>query len=173
MHPRSKLSLAIALSACLAAGAATALEAPAAEADKGPPQHVTYRADAIDWKPGPASLEPGARMAVLEGDPSAPGVFTMRVQLPDGYRIAPHWHPKPERVTVLSGTFLLGAGETMDPDAAMALEAGAYTAMPPGMRHYAIARGDTVIQLTSTGPWQIAYVNPADDPRRREPEESD
>lgn len=171
MHPRPKSSLAIALSACLAAGAATAHEAPAA--DKGPPQHVTHHADAIEWGPGPASLEAGARMAVLEGDPSAPGVFTMRVHLPDGFRIAPHWHPRPERVTVLSGTFLLGAGETVDPDAAMALEAGAYTAMPPGMRHYAIARGETVIQVTSTGPWQITYVDPADDPRKREPEEAD
>lgn len=175
MHPRPKSSIAIALCACLAAGAAVAQDVPAAAggADKGPPQHVTYRADAIEWRPGPGSLEAGAKMAVLEGDPSAPGVFTMRLHLPDGFRIAPHWHPKPERVTVLSGTFLLGAGETIDPDAAMALEPGAYTAMPPGMRHYAIARGETVVQLTSTGPWQITYVDPTDDPRQREPEEAD
>lgn len=184
MQPTSRVSIAAALCACLAAGAAGAQDQPAGTAaakgivDEGPPQHLTYRADAIDWRPGPGSLEPGARMAVLEGDPSMPGVFTMRIHLPDGFRIAPHWHPKPERVTVLSGTFLLGAGETVDPDGAQALEPGAYTVMPPGMRHFAIARGETVVQLTSTGPWQINYVDPADDPRKRqagepEPEEAD
>jgi quercetin dioxygenase-like cupin family protein len=180
MHSKNRIrivrstSLATCVAACLAAGAAAAAE-PAGKsvADPGPPQHLTYRADAIEWRPGPGSLAPGARMAVLEGDPSAPGVFTMRIHLPDGFRIAPHWHPKPERVTVLSGTFLLGAGETMDPDSAQALEPGAYTTMPPGMRHFAIARGETVVQLTSTGPWQITYVDPADDPRKREAEEEE
>ncbi|CAN5639813.1 cupin domain-containing protein [soil metagenome] len=181
MHPQESIGivravrLAACICACLAAGAAAALESPAeiGVADPGPQQHLTYRADGIEWRPGPGSLAAGARMSLLEGDPTAPGVFTMRIHLPDGFRIAPHWHPKPERVTVLSGTFLLGAGETMDPDKTQALEAGAYTAMPPGMRHFAIARGDTVIQLTSTGPWQITYVDPSDDPRRREPNEVD
>lgn len=172
MHPRPKYSIAIALSACLAAGAA-AHEGPAADTDKGPPKHVTYRADAIEWRPGPASLEAGARMAVLEGNPAEPGYFAIRLHLPDGFRISPHWHPKPERLTVISGSFRLGMGETFDADATEALEPGTYVAMPTGMRHFAVAQGDTVVQLTSIGPWQINYVDPADDPRKRAPEKTD
>jgi len=56
----------------------------------------------IDWKPAPPTLPKGAMVAVLEGDPKAAGMFTMRVKLPAGSIISPHWHPRDERVTVLS-----------------------------------------------------------------------
>jgi quercetin dioxygenase-like cupin family protein len=144
-----------------------AAQEPAPPQDPGPHEHLLYRPAEIRWQAGPASFEAGAEMVVLEGDPGSPGVFTMRIRMPDGFRIAPHWHPNPERVTVLSGTFHLGSGEVLNPDATTPMGAGSYTAMPPGMRHFAIAEGETVIQLTSTGPWQITYVRPEDDPRRR------
>ena len=131
----------------------------------GPDHHITYTADEIVWEDGPASLEPGAQFAVLEGDPSERGMFTMRLKLPDGFRISPHWHPNYERVTVISGTFLLGHGEEFKPEEAQVLPAGSYTTMPPEMRHFATAQGETVIQLTSIGPWKIHYINPEDDPR--------
>lgn len=133
----------------------------------GPDHHITHGADQIPWKDGPRSLERGAQMAVLEGDPSKRELFTMRLKLPDGYRIAPHWHPNYERVTVPSGTFRLGHGDRFDAAAAEPLDAGSYTTMPPKMRHFAIAEGETIIQLTSVGPWKINYVNPDDDPRNR------
>lgn len=133
----------------------------------GPDRHLAYEADEIEWVEGPASLEPGAEMAILEGDPSERGMFTLRFKLPDGFRISPHWHPNYERVTVLSGTFHLGMGERFDPETAQALPAGSYTTMPPEMVHYAVAEGETVIQLTSIGPWLIHYINPEDDPRTR------
>ncbi|HSE84313.1 MAG TPA: cupin domain-containing protein [Thermodesulfobacteriota bacterium] len=133
--------------------------------DKGPEHHLLYQPGEIDWKEGPASLEPGAQIAVLEGSPGEPGVFTMRIKMPDGFTISPHWHPKTERVTVISGIFHLGSGEELDRDSTKSLKPGSYTSMPPGMRHFAIAEGETVIQLTSTGPWEINYVNPEDDPR--------
>ena len=66
----------------------------------------------VEWKNGPASFEAGSQFAVLEGDPSKEGYFNMRLKLPDGFRIAPHWHPQIERVTVISGTFLLGHGDS-------------------------------------------------------------
>ncbi len=132
----------------------------------GPDEHITHTADDVPWTAGPASLEPGAEMAILEGDPAERGVFTMRLRLPDGFVINPHTHPRHERVTVLSGTFNLGHGDTVEPDTAMALEPGSYTTMPPGMQHWAIADGETVIQLTSVGPWEIHYINPDDDPRQ-------
>lgn len=149
------------------AGGLQAQEPGARIADRGPEHHLTFRAGDVEWQDGPGSFEPGARFAVLEGDPAEPGVFTMRIMMPDGFVIAPHWHPNVERVTVLSGTFHLGSGDRLDRAAAERLPAGTYTSLPPRTRHFAIAEGETVIQLTSVGPWVINYVNPADDPRRR------
>lgn len=122
------------------------------ELDEGPPKHVSYRPGEIPWKQGPSSFEQGAQFAVLEGDPAAPGVFTMQIKLPGGFIINPHWHPNVERVTVLRGTFHLGAGDTVDKSGAEALPTGSYTTMPKRMVHYAIAGGETVIQLTTVGP---------------------
>lgn len=134
--------------------------------DKGPEHHIVFTAtDELDWQQSPV-LEPELRVVVLEGDPSESGVFTLRIKIPDGGYIAPHWHPNVERVTVLSGRFLLGSGDRIDRERVKILDPGSYTSMPPGMRHFAIAEGETVIQLTSVGPWVINYVNPEDDPRR-------
>lgn len=120
----------------------------------------------INWQDGPASLPRGAQIVVLEGDPSMEGPFTMRLKMPDGYRIPPHTHPKTERVTVLSGTFRVGMGDKFDATALRALPTGSVGIIPVGMRHFAQAEGETVIQLHGTGPWDIIYVNPADDPRK-------
>jgi quercetin dioxygenase-like cupin family protein len=121
----------------------------------------------VKWGPGPASISPGAQAAVLYGDPSKEGLFALRLKLPKGYRIAPHSHPKPEIVTVISGTFRLGMGEKADPSKAQALPAGSFFAMPPGMVHFASNDEETVIQLNSIGPWTLTYVNPKDDPRQK------
>lgn len=133
--------------------------------DEGPERHLTYTPEEVEWQDGPGSFEEGAQFAVLEGDPSEAGVFTMQIKMPDGFVINPHWHPNVERVTVLQGTFHLGDGEEVDREAAQALPVGTYTSMPPEMTHYAIAEGETIIQLTSVGPWVINYVNDDDDPR--------
>src|SRR6266487_4187247 len=124
-----------------------------------------YSPTAIEWKPGPAALPPGARMAVLEGDPTKEVPFVVRFQFPDGYHVAPHTHPKTERVTVISGILYLATGEALDPSSAKRLSAGSFGYWPAGMKHTAWSEGETVIQLHGVGPWQINYVNPADDPR--------
>ena len=142
--------------------------APGMVVDVGPEEHLVYRPEDVDWQDGPASLESGAMYAVLEGDLDRSEVFTMQIKMPDGFQIAPHWHPNVERVTVLSGVFYLGSGDEMDMDAAERLEAGTYTSMPPEMRHYAFTEGRTIIQLTTIGPWVINYLNPEDDPRLRD-----
>jgi hypothetical protein len=94
--------------------------------------HRLYRPDQVQWKDGPPSLPAGAKFAVLEGDPSKSGFFAMRLRLPNGYRIPPHWHPVVERVTVVSGTFHLGMGEQPDWEAMQELPAGSYVSMQPG-----------------------------------------
>jgi quercetin dioxygenase-like cupin family protein len=127
--------------------------------------HVLIESDGFEYKAGPASLAEGAEYSVLYGDPGSDGVFAMRLRLPDGFHIAPHFHSQPEIVTVISGTFRIGMGETADPDGGTALEPGGFFAYPPGMAHYAYAEGETVVQLNSTGPWTITYVQDDSDPR--------
>jgi len=121
----------------------------------------------IKWGPAPPSIPPGAQAAVLYGDPGKEGLFALRLKLPKDYAIPPHTHPKPEIVTVISGTFRLGMGEKADKSKGQALAAGSFFALSPGMAHFAFADEDTVIQLNSTGPWGLTYVNPADDPRKK------
>jgi quercetin dioxygenase-like cupin family protein len=146
-----------------------------ASAGSQPPGHDTpgsmaaaiHRPDGLAWRDGPPSLPRGAKMAVLEGDPAKPGPFVFRVKVPDGYRIPPHTHPKPERVTVISGTFHLGMGDTFDPAKGQELPAGTYGTWPPGMKHFVWVTGETVVQFHGDGPWTINYLNPADDPRNK------
>jgi hypothetical protein len=128
--------------------------------------HATYQPGDIVWRDGPAALPRGARMAVLQGDPAHSGPFTVRFRLPDGYRIPPHWHPGIEHITVLQGRFHLGMGDRFDDGNAMSMPAGSFAFMNPGMRHFAFTRGETIIQRHGIGPWEIHYLNPADDPRR-------
>ena len=128
-----------------------------------------FHARELVWRDAPPSLPRGARIAVLEGDPSQPGPFTFRLQLPANYRVPPHFHPVIEHVTVISGTFSVGKGERWDDSQLQRLEAGGFIYMPAGTRHFAQATGETVIQLHSMGPWGVTYVDPKDDPRNRTP----
>jgi quercetin dioxygenase-like cupin family protein len=129
------------------------------------PEMALHSPSEIQWKDGPPSLPAGAKIAVLEGDPSKDGMFVMRVRLPDGYHVPAHTHPKPERVTVLSGTFKLAMGDNPKKADARTLTAGTYGYWPPGMVHAVWIEGETIVQFHGTGPWAINYVNPADDPR--------
>lgn len=129
--------------------------------------HAIATPQDIKWSAAPPSLPPGAQAAALFGDPGKEGLFALRLKLPKGYHIPPHNHPKPEIVTVISGTFRLGMGEAADPAKAQALPAGSFFAFPAGMVHYAYADEDTIVQLNSTGPWGLTYVNPKDDPRQK------
>jgi hypothetical protein len=123
----------------------------------------------IPWTVGPVTLRPGARMAVLEGDPARDGVFTMRMWMADGFEVRPHWHSQVEHVTILSGVLHFGMGEQFDRTATRAMPGGSFGYWPIGMRHFAWAEGETVLQLHGRGPWTVTYGSPADDPRRHAP----
>lgn len=123
--------------------------------------------DDIKWTDGPSSLPPGAKIAVLEGDPTKEGPFVFRVKVPDGYKVPPHTHPKPERVTVIAGSFHLGMGDRFDATKGTAMPAGSYGTWPPGMKHYVWVKGETIVQFHGDGPWMINYLNPDDDPRKK------
>jgi mannose-6-phosphate isomerase-like protein (cupin superfamily) len=124
-----------------------------------------FTPDQIKFGPAPPFLPAGAQLAVLEGDPMASsGDFTIRLKLPDGYRVAPHTHPNRENVTVLSGTLKVGMGDQFDASKMMSFGAGSFAYLDPTMHHYAAASGATVIQIHGMSPAKFNYINPADDP---------
>ena len=140
-------------------------EAPPAPAPV-PGKHTLTAPAQLSWGEGPPNMPPGAKLAVLSGDPSRSEPFVLRAQLPAGYTVAPHWHPTDEHVTVLAGTFAFGMGDVLDKAAMTDVSAGGYALMPALMHHYAVAKTAVTIQVHAIGPFAISYVNPADDPSR-------
>jgi hypothetical protein len=128
--------------------------------------HVMFTPADVQWADVP-SLPAGAKLAVLEGPLTEAVPFTFRLKLPANSKVPPHWHPAVERITVLSGTFNLGVGDTFDQAKTTALPAGSLSIMEPKMHHFAWTGEETVLQLSGMGPWGITYVNPADDPRKK------
>ena len=123
--------------------------------------------DDIQWGPAPAIFPKGAEMAVLQGDPSKAEEFTVRLRMPNGYKIAPHTHPTVENVTVLKGTFFAGMGEKFSEANLKAFPRDAFASIPANHAHYAMARGQTIVQVHGLGPFVLTYVNPADDPTKQ------
>jgi len=124
-----------------------------------------FTPDQVKWGPPPPFVPPGAQLAVLEGDPGAEsGDYTIRVKMPDGYKIAPHTHPNRENVTVLSGTLKVGMGDQFDAGKMMSFGAGSFAYLDPSMHHYAGTSGETIIQIHGIAPMKFNYINPADDP---------
>ena len=131
-----------------------------------PSGHIMVDPDKLAWVPV-ASLPKGAMIAVIEGPLNEAVPFTFRIKFPANYRIPPHWHPAVERVTVLSGNFNMGSGETFDAAKSHSLNAGGMTIMPAKSPHFAWTGSETIVQLSGIGPWGITYINPADDPRSK------
>ncbi len=124
-----------------------------------------FTPDQIKWGPAPPFIPAGAQLAVLEGNPmAASGDYTIRLKMPDGYRIAPHTHPLRENVSVISGTLKVGMGDKYDDSKMMSFGAGSFAYLDPSMHHYAGASGETVIQIHGQSPVKFNYINAADDP---------
>jgi quercetin dioxygenase-like cupin family protein len=148
------------VSACLL------LWAVALQAQSAQPASTTHKRHTLSWGPAPAVFPKGAQMAVVSGDPSKAGLFTVELSFPDGYKIAPHYHPTAETVRVKKGTFLVGMGDSLNLSKAKTMKAGAKGTIPAQHHHYAAAKGATVVSVTSRGPFAMTYVNPADDPQK-------
>jgi quercetin dioxygenase-like cupin family protein len=125
---------------------------------------ASAQAPALKWGPAPAIFPAGAQMAVLQGDPGGTGLFTVRLKLPNGYKIPPHTHPTDEHVTVISGIFRVGMGKIFDASKMMELKAGGFVTAPAQSAHFAVAEGATIVQVHALGPFAMTYVNPADTP---------
>lgn len=153
-----------ALGMLVAVGVALALPVPNATAGDN---HLMMLPDDIEWSPGPPSVPEGIEAAVLYGNPGEDGLFALRLKMPAGYHLPPHTHPQPEVVTVVSGTIQFGMGPDPDPDATQEFGPGSFIVFDPGTAHYVYTEEEVVIQLNSTGPWALNYVNPEDDPRNQ------
>jgi mannose-6-phosphate isomerase-like protein (cupin superfamily) len=151
------LPLAGCVIAAVAVGAAASVPAQTA--------HGIVAANAVKWGPAPPSLPPGSQVALLVGDPAKSGLFVLRARLPDGYTVPLHWHSQAEYLTVISGRLDVGMGDTSDKTTSHAMGPGDFVAMPAKMRHRVRAQGETVIQVTSMGPFDIHYLDPKDNPQ--------
>jgi hypothetical protein len=152
-----------AIAAGQASSAKKSTQSAAAKAS-APAKKMVWNPDDMQWGPPPPFLPAGAQLAVLQGDPGKSGAYTVRLKMPDGYKIPPHWHPTTENVTVISGTLKVGMGAKWDESNPTVINTGGFGSIPPRMKHFAWSSGETVIQIHGPGPLMINYVNPADNP---------
>lgn len=129
-------------------------------------QHAMVNTADLRWGPAPPALPAGAEAAVLSGDPSKPGAFTVRLKFPAGYRVPPHTHPTDELVTIISGDLSFGMGEAANPAGFTEMKPGGFVNAPAGMAHYVQTKTGAVVQVNAQGPFEVRYINPADDPRK-------
>ncbi len=161
---RTRAVLALAAGAAAGVAALASLASPAALASDA--HHTVVPAGEVKWGPAPPSLPPGAEASALLGSPAKPGPFVLRLRFPNGFVVPPHRHSKDELVTVISGRFGVSAGEKAELAPDKVLPPGSFVHLPAGMPHFAWAAGETVVQINGNGPFDIVYVNPADDPRK-------
>ena len=128
---------------------------------------ASVQAKAMKWMDAAgAGLPAGAKMAVVKGDPSKAGEFTVRLKMPANYAVPPHHHPGDEVVRVMDGgTLSYGMGVKLDRSNVGSLTKGYHVTMAAGMNHYAFTSDPVEVQVTGMGPFEITYVDPKDDPR--------
>ena len=113
----------------------------------------------LKWTP----IIKGCDLASVAGDSNAEGTpFVVRIRCTDGSKIPAHWHPTDENVTVLKGTFLVGMGDSFDEAKLQTMNVGNFATMPKEARHYAMAKGETIVQVHGAGPFKVNWVNPSD-----------
>ncbi len=127
---------------------------------------VAVTPDEMKWSPQGGLTLPGLEQTKLVGDPGKPGPYTLRLKFPAGYKVAPHMHPDAREVTILSGTWYTGYGETFDPAKLKALPAGSFYTEPANVAHFVEVKDAVLIQVSGMGPSGRKFVNPADEPKK-------
>ena len=170
MNRHWKSSLFAVVAAGTALGLMSASQEPKAAAPqdaKATPQvPVVITPDDIKWVDAPPKFPPGMKMAVLSGDSSKAELFALRLKMPANYKIPPHFHSSAENVTIVSGTMHVAVGDTFDPAKCKALPTGSFGVIPAKAHHFAYFKEETVVQINSMGPFDLNWVNPADDPTK-------
>lgn len=146
--PISRILLTVGLSASLCSAA---LAGPA-------PTIVTIQT--AKWQQGTGAFK-DVQIAPIIGDPTASGTYyAYLIKLPDGVRVAPHFHGMTENVTVLSGALMVGLGDSINPSTMMQLGPRSVGSIPAGIHHYAVAKGETIIEVSGIGPDTLTPVSP-------------
>ena len=147
-------------SLCLAATAIVFVAASYSQEKKAADSaHKIVRSGDLKWAP----IMKGCELAPVSGDPSADGAaFVLRIKCVDGAKVPAHWHPTDENVTVLKGVFLVGLGEKFDESKLQTMNIGNFVSMPKEMRHFAMCKGETIVQVHGVGPFKVNWVNPAE-----------
>lgn len=122
--------------------------------------------DTLEWVVD--SFDPARTTALLVGDPTKPGPYTVRFRAPAGYGIGLHLHPDDdEQLTVLSGAIRWSTGEEGSGAPEYTLKAGGFALSPAGTPHRIVVVEDSELQMSGFGPRTYVYLDPADDPHRR------
>jgi anti-sigma factor ChrR (cupin superfamily) len=134
------------------------VRANAQEKTEGAAHRIVRFAD-LKWTP----IIKGCDIAGVAGDMNAEGQpFVLRLRCADGSKVPAHWHPTDESVTVLKGVFLVGMGDKLDETKLQTMNVGHFISMPKEMRHFAMSKGETIVQVHGMGPFKVNWVNPAD-----------
>jgi quercetin dioxygenase-like cupin family protein len=164
---RIAIPLLLLVAVLVAAQTPSKKSSPAKKAPAAETKHA-FTPDDVQYGPPPPFIPPGAQVAVLEGNPmGTTGDYTIRVKTPDGYVVPPHFHPKRENVTVISGTLNVGVGDKFDEGSMKPFAAGSFAYLDPSMHHYVKAQGETIIQIHGQAPLAFTYINKSDDPRNK------
>ena len=138
---------------------ALAIAASSQEKKEGMEAHKIVHFGDLKWAP----IMKGCDLAPVTGDMNAEGTpFVLRIRCADGAKIPAHWHPTDENVTVLKGTFLVGMGESFDESKLQTMNVGNFVTVPKEMRHFAMSKGETIVQVHAMGPFKVNWVNPSE-----------
>src|SRR3982075_1197947 len=96
--------------------------------------HIMLAPSELTWTDLPSL--PGVKIAVIEGPLNQAVPIMFRLKFPANYKVAPHFHPGIEHVTVISGTLNMGIGEKFDTAKTRALTTGSVAIMPPQTPHF-------------------------------------
>ncbi len=145
--------------ACLMALLVFAAASYGQERKAGDSEHKIVHFADLKWTP----IIKGCDLAAVSGDPNTDAApFVIRLRCADGAKIPAHWHPTDENVTVLKGTFLVGMGETFDESKLQTMNVGNFVSMPKEVRHFALSKGETIVQVHGAGPFKVNWVNPSE-----------
>jgi Domain of unknown function (DUF4437) len=123
---------------------------------------IALNPDDVKWTRQGASVLPGVEQVNLIGDPSKAGPYTLRLKFPKGFKVAPHTHPDPREVTIISGVLATGYGETFDASKLKVLPTGSFYTEPANVPRYIEIKEDVVLQVSGTGPSGRKFIDPLD-----------
>ncbi len=139
---------------------------PFALAEDDPAGHVLLAPENLKWVDIPTL--PGAKLAVLYGNPKEAGPYIMRIKFPPNTKNPPHTHPDNRQATVISGTWYFGHSDKFDASKEKKLPPGTFFTEPANSVHYNLTKGGAVvIQVSGTGPTGTTYLKSAEESKQK------